>query len=68
MRNEALPIKKKAPINIVDLDEEEDRDKEGANEFMKQYARLWRNIFAKYQDSGFKLHKEKDFDLKANAP
>jgi hypothetical protein len=33
---------------VLDLDDEEDRDKEAVNEFMKRYAKLWRNLFAKY--------------------
>ena len=52
----------------MNLDEEEDRDSEVINEFMKRYAKLWRNVFSKYQNQGFKLNKVKDFDQLANAP
>ena len=40
--------KNRQPLTIVDLEDEEDRDKEGITEFMKRYSKLWRNIFAKY--------------------
>jgi len=49
--------KNRKPMVIVDLEEEEDRDKEGITEFMKRYSKLWRNIFGKYQNTGHKLTK-----------
>jgi hypothetical protein len=53
---------------VLDLDDEEDRDKEAVMEFMKRYARLWRNLFAKYQNVGHKQTKIRDFDKMADAP
>jgi len=45
-------------VIFVNIDEEEDRDKESISEFMRKYQKLWRNIFAKYLDTG---HKAKAF-------
>jgi hypothetical protein len=52
---------------VVDFSEEEDRDNEAIKEFMKRYAKLWRNIFAKYYNSGAKVSHTmaKDFAGKA---
>lgn len=52
----------------MNLDDEEDRDKEAVNEFMKRYAKLWRNLFAKYQNQGHKQTKLHDFDQMAEKP
>lgn len=40
-------------INLVNMDEEEERDRLEVNEFMKKYAKLWKNLFYKYANSGF---------------
>lgn len=40
-------------IRLIDLDEEEERDKEAVTLFMKKYAKLWRNLFHKYANSGY---------------
>ena len=41
-------LKKK--LEIYDLAEEEIRDKEAIENFMARFGKLWRNIFAKYQN------------------
>ncbi len=40
----------------VNLDDEEDRDRETVSEFMRKYQKLWRNIFAKYLNTGHKAN------------
>lgn len=35
-------------ITAIDIEEEEDRDRDAINEIMKRYTKLWRNIFVKY--------------------
>jgi GTP cyclohydrolase I len=54
--------RQKGVLMVLDLDDEEDRDKEAVLEFMKRYAKLWRNLFAKYQNVGHKQTKIRDFD------
>ena len=41
-------------VAYIQLDEEEDRDRETVAEFMRKYQKLWRNVFAKYQNTGHK--------------
>ena len=43
-------------ISFVKLEDEEDRDREMVLVFMKKYQKLWRNIFAKYQNTGHKAN------------
>ena len=45
---------KSRPVDLVELDQEEDRDKEAIDSFMRKYAKLWQNIYRKYQNVGFK--------------
>ena len=45
---------KSKDVIFVNIDEEEERDKEALNECMRKYQKLWRNIFAKYQNQGYK--------------
>lgn len=40
-------------IGLVDLAEEEDRDKDAVEACMKKFAKLFRNLFTKYANSGF---------------
>ena len=35
-------------IKLVDIDQEEDRDKEMINQFMKKYAKIWKYMYQKY--------------------
>ena len=46
----------------MNLDEEEDRDKEAVNMFMKKYSKLWKNLFYKYCNSGFSAKPISNFD------
>ncbi len=48
-------------IRLLDLEEEEERDKETINEFMKKYAKLWRNLFYKYANSGYSSKQINNF-------
>lgn len=49
-------------IKLMDLDEEEERDKEAVLMFMKKYAKLWRNLYYKYCNSGFSSKQISNFD------
>jgi hypothetical protein len=49
-------------IKLVDLDEEEERDKEAVVLLMKKYGKLWKNFFSKYANSCFSSKQVKDFD------
>lgn len=58
-----LEGKKPLPdIKLLNLDEEEDRDKEGMILMMKKYAKLWRNLYYKYSNSGFNSMNVASFD------
>ena len=39
----------------IELDDEEDVDRQAAHLFMRKYAKLWRNIFSKYANAGYKV-------------
>jgi len=47
---------------LIELDEEEERDKEAVNSFMKKYQKLWRNLYYKYSNSGFSSKPISNFD------
>ena len=49
-------------IKLLNLDEEEDRDKEAMLLIMKKYAKLWKNLYYKYSNSGFSSKNVKTFD------
>ena len=49
-------------IKLLNLDEEEDRDKEAMNLIMKKYAKLWKNLYYKYSNSGFNPKNVSNFD------
>ena len=51
----------------VKLDEEEDRDRDTVLEYMRKYQKLWRNIFAKYANTGHKANalQKPTFDSKS---
>jgi hypothetical protein len=49
-------------VRILDLDEEEDRDREAVTTYMKKYAKLWRNLYYKYGNSGFSSKQPSNFD------
>ena len=49
-------------IVLLDLEEEEDRDKEAINGFMKKYGKLWRNFFHKYANSCYSSKVVLNFD------
>jgi hypothetical protein len=60
-------------ITLMDLNEgEEDRDTRPINEVLRKYTRLWKNLFSKYQNSGFSHLKKitaKSFEsLQSQAP
>lgn len=38
---------------LLDLEEEEERDKEAVEAYLKKFAKLFRNLFSKYANSGF---------------
>ena len=49
-------------IRLLDLEEEETRDKELVLEFLKKYSKLWKNLFYKYANSGFSSKQINNFD------
>lgn len=49
-------------IKLLNLDEEEDRDREAMNLVMKKYAKLWKNLYYKYCNSGFSSKNVSNFD------
>lgn len=49
-------------IKLIDLDEEEERDKEAVLLFVKKYAKLWKNLFYKYANSGYNSKQVSNFD------
>jgi hypothetical protein len=58
----AIARRNQPQITAVNMEDEEDRDRDAINELMKRYTKLWRNIFIKYQSEGFALKKETNFD------
>lgn len=49
-------------IKLINLDEEEERDREAVQMLMKKYAKLWRNLYYKYCNSGFSSKQISNFD------
>jgi len=53
------PLKTK-PVIFFKLEDEEARDKDAVEEFMRKYARLWKNLFTRYQNVGFSHKNQSD--------
>ena len=51
------------PIDLIELEDEEDRDIEAIKIFMKKYSKLWRFMFKKYANLGFSSKQIKNFDM-----
>lgn len=51
------------PIELIDLEDEEDRDIEAIKIFMKKYSKLWRFMFKKYANLGFSVKQVRNFDM-----
>lgn len=49
-------------IKLIELDDEEERDREAVGMFMKKYAKLWKNLYSKYSNSGFSAKQINNFD------
>lgn len=49
-------------IKLIDLEEEEERDRESVTMFMKKYQKLWKNLYYKYSNSGFSSKQISNFD------
>ena len=49
-------------IKLLNLEEEEDRDREAMILTMKKYTKLWKNLYYKYCNSGFSSKNVKTFD------
>jgi len=49
-------------VQLVDLMEEEDRDREILNAFMKKYAKIWKFMFQRYANQAYSTKGKKDFD------
>jgi len=49
-------------IMLVDLREEEDRDREILNQYMKKYAKIWKFMFQRYANQAYSSKGKKDFD------
>lgn len=48
------------PVVFFHLEDEEDRDRDAVTEFMKKYVKLWRNLFARYQNVSFAHKNQRD--------
>lgn len=53
-------------IVLLNLEEEETRDKDGMVAVMKKYAKLWKNLYYKYANSGFSSKEVSNFDQMNN--
>ena len=42
-------------VQWFDIDDEEDCDRDAFNFLLKKYTRLWRFLFSKYANAGFKV-------------
>ena len=51
--NLAKSMNEPPQIHLFNLNEEEDRDKEAVIACMRKYAKLWKNLFNRYANSGF---------------
>ena len=49
-------------IQLVDLNEEEDRDREILNQFMKKYAKIWKFMFQRYANQAYSTKGRSNFD------
>ena len=49
-------------MQLVDLKEEEDRDVEILNQFMKKYAKIWKFLFGRYANQAYSTKGKNDFD------
>lgn len=49
-------------IKLLNLEEEEDREREAVNLIMKKYGKLWKNLYYKYSNSGFNSKNVANFD------
>lgn len=47
---------------MVDLLEEEDRDREILNQFMKKYAKIWKFLFGRYANQAYSTKGRANFD------
>ena len=54
-------VRREGELKLIDLDEEEDRDRTAVQLFMRKYAKLWRYLFTKYAHSGYSAKKENNF-------
>lgn len=52
----------KSSIDLVDLEQEEQRDVEAIRMCMKKYHKLWKNLFSKYANTGFSTKHATNFD------
>ena len=50
-------------IQLVDINEEEERDREMINQFLKKYAKIWKFMFQRYANQAYSTKgKRGDFD------
>ena len=65
---EAFKMKEMEPkhgLPVIDLfipEEEEERDVNAVNIFMKKYSKLWKNLYYKYGNMLYDAKKPRDFD------
>lgn len=55
-------MKRVPQIKLFDIEEEEEIDREAVKNLMKKYSKLWRNLFSKYENSGFNSKQVYNFD------
>lgn len=51
------------PIELIDLEDEEERDVQAIKIFLKKYSKLWRFLFKKYANMGFSSKQIRNFDM-----
>lgn len=49
-------------IKLIDIHQEEDRDREMIQTFMKKYAKIWKYMYTKYHNQAYSYKGKKDFD------
>ena len=49
-------------IKLIDIDQEEDRDREMLDSFMKKYSKIWKYMFQRYHNQGYSTKGRRDFD------
>jgi len=49
-------------VRLLDLEQEEERDKEIVNEYMRRHAKVWRYLFTRFSNQCYSSKGKQDFD------